>query len=209
MKLRNLLFAAIIALIANGASAGTIVGSKHDFSTTGWAGGQICVACHAPHNNNNASGSLLWNHAQTSATFTLYGSPTLNATMAQPGGVSKLCLSCHDGTVALDSFGGNTGTSLITASARVGTDLGNDHPIGFTYDATLVTNDGGLKAITSPANIGAGGAKTGTIESNLLVGGKMECSSCHDVHNTNTAVTAALLKISNSGSALCLTCHSK
>jgi predicted CXXCH cytochrome family protein len=186
-----------------------IGGSKHDFSTTGWSGGQICVACHAPHNNTNAAGSVLWNHALTTATFTLYSSPTMNATGAAVGGVSKLCLSCHDGTVALDSFGGNTGTTFINASANLGNNLTNDHPIGITYDGALVTADGGLKAITSAANIGPGGAKTGTIDSNLLAGGKVECSSCHDVHNTNTAVTANLLKITNAGSALCLTCHTK
>jgi predicted CXXCH cytochrome family protein len=125
------------------------------------------------------------------------------------GGVSKLCLSCHDGTVAIDSFGGTTGTNNITGASKLGTDLTNDHPIGITYDAALVTGDGGLKAITSAANIGPAGAKTGTIDSNLLNLGKVECSSCHDVHNTNTAVSANLLKITNSGSALCLTCHVK
>lgn len=210
---RKLITAAIAAAAAFGAmsaTGATIVGSAHDFSASGWSGGQICIACHAPHNNLNAAGSLLWNHALTTATFTLYSSPTMNAgAPGQPAGTSKLCLSCHDGTVALDSFGGNTGTSFVTGTANLGTNLGNDHPIGIHYDATLVSADGGLKAITSPANIGPGGVKTGTIESNLLYSGKVECSSCHDVHNTNTAITAALLKISNASSALCLTCHIK
>lgn len=210
---RNYIRAAIAAAAALGAlsaSGGTIVGSKHDFSTNGWAAGQICIACHAPHNNLNATGSLLWNHAMTTATFTLYASPTMQAGAAgQPAGTSKLCLSCHDGTVALDSFGGNVGTSFIGGSEKLGTDLSNDHPVGITYDAALVTADGGLKAITSAANIGPGGVKTGTIASNLLYAGKVECSSCHDVHNTNTAVTSGLLKIGNASSALCLTCHVK
>ena len=166
------------------------------------------MACHAPHKNNNTTG-LLWNHAQTSTVFTLYSSSTLNAGMVQPAGVSKLCLSCHDGTVALDSFGGNTGTNFIPSGDNLGTSLANDHPIGFTYDAALVTADGGLRATTSAANIGPGGATTGTIASNLLIGGQVECASCHDVHNTKNAVTAKLLKISTAGSALCLTCHAK
>ena len=66
----------------------------------------------------------LWNHKVTTATYTLYSSPTLKATLSQPTHYgSKLCLSCHDGTVALDSFGGNTGTTFIDSSNSVGTDL--------------------------------------------------------------------------------------
>lgn len=195
------------------AAIGTVVGSKHDFSTTGpnatykGTGTQVCVYCHAPH--ASTSTTPLWNHASTAASFTLYTSSTLNATMAQPAGVSKLCLSCHDGTVAVDSFGGATGTKLVTGSPLLGTDLSNDHPIGFTYDAALVTLDPGLRAITTAATIGTG--NTGTIESKMLFAGKMECASCHDVHNSTsgTAVEAKLLKITTVGSALCTTCHIK
>jgi predicted CXXCH cytochrome family protein len=136
-------------------------------------------------------------------------SSSLNATTAQPGGVSKLCLSCHDGTVAVDSFGGSTGTILATGAVLLGTDLSNDHPIGFTYDAALVSADPGLRAITTAATIGTG--NTGTIESKMLFAGKMECASCHDVHNSTsgTAVEAKLLKITTVQSALCTTCHIK
>jgi hypothetical protein len=204
--------AAASMLLAAPAAMAAITGSAHDFSANGWSNGQICVACHAPHNNNNLAGSLLWNHALTAAGFTLYTSPTLNAVAGQPTGVSKLCLSCHDGTVAIDSFGGATGINFVGGAAKVGPDLSNDHPISITYDAALVTADGGLKAIASTANIGPGGAKTGTIDSNLLNGGKIECSSCHDVHNTNVANATPgtdMLKITSAGSALCLTCHNK
>lgn len=189
------------------AAPGSIVGSVHDLAP---AGGQVCIYCHAPH-NTNATVGVLWNHALTTATFTLYASPTMNAVPSQPAGTSKLCLSCHDGTVAIDSFGGATGTSFTTGSKNLGTDLSNDHPIGFTYDAALVTADPGLKAITTTANIGVGGVSTGTIASNLLKGGKVECASCHDVHNSasGTAVQSKLLRITNAGSALCLTCHAK
>ena len=37
----------------------------------------------------------------------------------------------------------------------------------------------------------------------------MECASCHDVHNTASASNQNLLLISNTASALCLTCHNK
>ena len=109
MKLTRSIGATLLVAGASLASAGTIVGSAHDFSGQGWSGGQICVPCHTPHKANiTVADAPLWNHALTAATFTLYSSPTLNATLTQPGGGSKLCFSCHDGTVAINSFGGTT-----------------------------------------------------------------------------------------------------
>lgn len=194
------------------AGAGTIVGSAHDFAGQAWSGGQICIACHAPHNTAVIADAPLWNHASSVATYTVYAntSGTLQATVGQPGSTSKLCLSCHDGTVAVNSFGGTTGTTLLTGGKNVGTVLTNDHPIGFTYDAALVTADGALAPITTALTIGSGTkTKAGTIASNLLYGGKMECASCHDVHNTFTAATGKMAKVSMASSALCTTCHIK
>jgi predicted CXXCH cytochrome family protein len=196
---------------AMGASAGTIVGSAHDFSAQGWASGQICLPCHTPHKaNTTVADAPLWNHALSTAVYTLYASPTMDATLAQPGGVSKLCLSCHDGTVAINSFGGTTGTTFIGTGAKIGPDLRGEHPIGFTYDAALSTADGALKnPATASVTIGAGAqTKTGTIAATVLYGGKLECASCHDVHNTFTN-GGSLLKVSSAGSAICITCHSK
>lgn len=199
------------------AAIGSIVASKHDFSASGpnatYKGTttQVCIYCHAPH--NTSSTSLLWNRAANAATYTLYTNSTMNATTGQPGAISKLCLSCHDGTIAIDSFGGATGTKMVTGSPLLGTDLSNDHPIGFVYNAALVTADPGLRAVSTAATIGTG--NVGTIESKMLVGtagaATMECSSCHDVHNSTsgTAVEAKLLKITTVNSALCTTCHAK
>ncbi len=223
-KLLKSVLGVSLAVAGLAAGAGTIVGSKHDFSTQAWTtNGQLCVACHAPH--NTALGlTVLWNHTLSTATYTMYNnafSSTINGTVAAaPAGVSKLCLSCHDGTVAVNSFGGATGAVSIAASANLGTNLTNDHPIGITYDAALVTADGALWPIATTANIGTGGTKTraGTISSNLLYNGSIECASCHDVHNTFTVpfatagtsgTTNKLVKISMVGSALCLTCHDK
>lgn len=203
--------AALLLIGTGGSLAGTLAGSAHDFSGQGWAGGQICLPCHTPHRSNIAvADAPLWNHALTSATFTLYTSPTLNATMTQPGGGSKLCFSCHDGTVAINSFGGTTGATVIADTAKVGPDLRSEHPIGFVFDTALATADGSLKnPATTAVTIGAGAqAKTGTIASTLLYGGKMECASCHDVHNTFTNGTK-LLKVTSAGSAICTTCHAK
>lgn len=177
-------------------AAGTIVGSKHDLKAVAGTGGEICIVCHTPHNaNTTASEAPLWNHTLTEASYTLYASPTLNATaITQPTGVSKLCLSCHDGTVAPDAFTDHAGTTTIAAAGNLGVDLKKSHPVSFTYDDAMAAAD---KELTLPSTLPAG----------WVNGGKFECSSCHDVHN-KTGFSAMLLK-ENTASALCLTCHTK
>ncbi len=208
-QIKLTMMAVLTMMVAQSAFSQTIVGSKHDFSTQVWntsVGGQICIVCHTPHNAITMPEAPLWNHQNTSTVFTLYSSAissTMNATTAQPAGNSKLCLSCHDGTVALENFGATTtGTHFIAGAYNLGSALSNDHPISFTYDAALATLDGGLK---NPAT--ATGVGTGTIAATMLFAGKMECASCHDVHNT--AGLPKLLIKSNTTSALCLTCHVK
>ncbi len=190
---------------AGAALAQGISGTAHDFSAETWnTSGQLCIVCHTPHNADvSVSSAPLWNHAVTAATFTLYGSATLDATVGQPDGVSKLCLSCHDGTVAIDSYGGATGTTFMqpTDPGYVGTDISDDHPVSYVYDAALATADGGLYDPTTQ-NSGLGG----TIDQDMLFSTKVQCASCHNAHdNTN----APFLRKANSGSALCLTCHNK
>lgn len=211
---------ACLGLVLSGQSlAGTITNSAHDFSAQGFSGGEICVVCHTPHNSDTTViEAPLWNHTVTTSTFNMYSSGTLDATSTgQPGGVSKLCLSCHDGTVAIDSFGGATGTTFVSGPARVGNagNLNDDHPISITYDTALSQTDQGLHdPATKTVTIGAGGDKTrsGTVAQLMLSNGTVQCSSCHDVHN-NFAVPGApgtpLLKVSRAGSAICLTCHNK
>lgn len=204
-------------LTAGVANAGTIVGTLHDMSASGFTGGQICVVCHTPHNSDTTvTEAPLWNHAVTAQTFAMYSSPTFNATQdAQPTGASKLCLSCHDGVTAVDSFGGAVGTLLITGTKNLGTDLTNDHPISILYDTALSVADPGLyDPAVATVTIGAGGDKTltGTVAALMLPNGKVQCSSCHDVHNNFVGITVddqPLLKVSKAGSAICLTCHNK
>lgn len=208
------LFGAVWLLLAQSGWAGTITGSAHDFSQSAWAGGRICVACHAPHKSDTSiADAPLWNHNMSSATYTLYSSATLKATISQPGGNSKLCLSCHDGTVAVDSFGGTTGTTMISGNSNLTTDLKKSHPIGFTYDTALATSNGSLHdPATKSVTIGSGTqTKTGTVKSVLLYANKMECGSCHDVHNTFTVGGAGsgLVKVDQAGSKICLNCHNK
>jgi len=205
MKLFRFLFTLSFATAFATVGFGQILGTAHDFSGDAWnSSGEICIVCHTPHDGDlTVLESPLWNHEITSAVFTLYSGSTLDATLAQPSAESQLCLSCHDGTVALDSYGGTTGIIFITGGGLVGTDLSNDHPISFTYDAALVTADGGLHDPTTALSGMPGG---GTISDDLLFGGEMQCASCHDVHGTGFT---SLLRVDNAGSALCLTCHDK
>jgi len=196
---------ALSLLVLAAPAYAAISGSDHDFSGQGWSGGKICGVCHTPHNaDTSVAGAPLWNHEVTTATYTLYSSPTLDATVSQPEHyASKLCLSCHDGTVALDSFGGNMGSTFIDGDHNVGTDLSGMHPIGIVYDATLATTDGGLfNPLTTTTALGD------SINDDQLFGaGNLECASCHDVHNSNG--NEGLLRVNNDASALCLTCHDK
>ena len=187
----------------------SIVGSAHDLSARGWSGGRICRVCHTPHGaRTTVPHAPLWNHDTTQSAFVPYSSDTMDATPGQPTGVSKLCLSCHDGTVAIDSFGGQTGSDYMVGTARLGTDLTNDHPIAFTYDSALAAADGGL---VDPAHDGDTNPDTVGQRSPYLplFGGTMQCATCHDVHHTASVGHPALLIVDTEGSALCLTCHLK
>ncbi len=190
--------------------AADISGSKHDFSPSGsgqGAGlnsGGICNTCHGAHSPAEAGSGPLWGHEVTAQTFTPYADPggtidagDLSATM---GGVSKLCLSCHDGSVAIDAFGGGAGTVSITGTADVTNDLSDDHPISFTYDGALATADGELTIPISLNEVTVGGLP-------LFEGtGKMECATCHNVHD---GAATMFLRVANTNSDLCTTCHNK
>ena len=69
---------------------------------------EVCVFCHTPH-GADSSQTPLWNKTLAAKTYTVYTSKSLdaetilNASLDQPLGSSKLCLSCHDGAMALGS----------------------------------------------------------------------------------------------------------
>jgi len=189
-----------------------IAGTAHDFSTESWApsSNRGCGVCHTTHHSTPVTSAPLWHHETTVvAGYTLYDSPTFDgeSTITDPGASSRLCLSCHDGTVALENFGGITsGTSYIGESARIGgvtgSDMSTEHPISFDYTDALAISDGGLFQPTT-TNSGLGS----TIDNDMLFNSRMECASCHDVHNSYGV--QYLLKMSNVNSELCLTCHNK
>jgi predicted CXXCH cytochrome family protein len=204
----------IAPFMSGAATAGTIVGSAHDTRGESWnSTGEICIVCHTPHIFDGRPTQVpLWNHEITSATHDMYTSGTIDGSIdSSPTDHSLLCLSCHDGTVALDSFGGSSGSAYIGSGYRVGTDLTNDHPISIEYSDASADSDGALHPpTTTNTTIGSGAdTKSGSISELMTYQGKVQCTSCHDVHNKFTVASTPLLRRSMDGSELCLTCHAK
>ena len=139
---------------------------------------QVCVFCHTPHAATPGAVPL-WNRALSGATYTPYTSLSLDANaiqgqLDQPGGSSKLCLSCHDGTLALGNVNVLNGQGSVTQPGSVsipltgtgpggtmppgagastgytrnlGVDLTSDHPISLSYTSALATRDGELRPV--------------------------------------------------------------
>lgn len=206
----------LAALAGSGIGLAGISNTKHNLSVSGPGAyraaseTQLCVFCHMPHNANPAV--PLWNHALSAATYTPYGSTTLAAAApGQPTGSSKLCLSCHDGTVALGSvhnmpFGKLTpGTvsgleALLTGAANLGTDLRDDHPVSFTYDSGLAASN---TELVDPVVL------TGKIRPDS--NNQLQCTSCHDPHSETYPkfLLTGFTDGAGYGSPLCRTCHNK
>ena len=206
-KMKNALFVLIVLIAAAVAAQASIVGSAHDFSKKGWGSNEICIFCHGSHGgmsggsgsspgggggaspkggsgSNGVPGMPAWNHQMSTATYTLYRSSSLKGMPEQPRGPSKLCLSCHDGTVAVDSYNGRNGTNFITGRANLGTDLSGNHPISIRWNQQ--PNKEGLPAYD----------------------GYLECNTCHDPHNGSPQYPK-MLRAQLAGSVLCLSCHAR
>lgn len=262
--------------------AGTsIKQTKHNLGRTNVVGSnffdgtdEICVFCHTPHGSaGDASAAPLWNRKLAApATYTTYtqtGSSTLEGTVQPVGSVSLACLSCHDGTQAMNANyngpGAGAGAGYIASAAGgyssasnatlmngtwsafgtlnmpaeiayIGTDLRNDHPIGIPFcgdsaitgagnTVTINCPNDGFKATsvkTKPMNsiqvfwVDTDGNATRNKEdmklfpdnrgASIVSAANVECASCHDPH---TAANPTFLRVSNSGSGVCLTCHAK
>ncbi len=187
--------------------AQSIVNTVHNLSVTGPGNikanteSEICVFCHTPH--TSAAKSPLWNRRDPGLTYTLYNntvSSTLQANPGQPDGSSILCLSCHDGTIALGNVLSRSreisfarGMNLLTTDKNsLGKDLSNDHPVSFQYNSSLAAMDPELK---DPAAI---------LKPVKLEDGKVQCTSCHDPHKN---LFGDFLLVTTENSLLCLTCH--
>lgn len=162
-----------------------------------------CLYCHAPHGGQTAPAPL-WNQQLSVQTYTMYGSSTFHQTAQQPplGSPSKLCLSCHDGTVAPGqtvSFGQLNMSGAIKSTSRFGTDLTSSHP--FSLRTPLVD--------TPDVNALLFAATPRTADPAVkLVKGSIECTSCHQPHfQAIDKIVQKFLVREGAGGMLCLACH--
>jgi predicted CXXCH cytochrome family protein len=197
--------AAALTFVSFPSFAGTIVGSQHDLSGQGWGTNEICIFCHTPHNAKSPQLAPLWNHESTTATYTLYSSPTMDQTPLHPRTPSKHCLSCHDGTVAIDSYGSRTGSNFmpgtpgVPGSVNLGTDLSDDHPVSVYWDHQTYN----------------GGNPTCALECHTVFEPDampfyqryLECATCHEPHNKYPH--PKFLRRPLAGSEICQICHGK
>jgi hypothetical protein len=186
------------------------------------------VQCHTPHNANVGEGfenTPLWNRKISNLNaFTPYSSPTMTETPpSRPSNISLICLSCHDGTGASSATNPATGdhhallnypkggggyTAACTKchftpptgalyspalTTMAGPDLSNDHPISMSYPT-------GNPKFNPPTDALKGW------EDLKLYNGKVECPTCHAVHDPTIV---PFLRTSNAGSAMCIKCHNK
>ncbi len=194
MKIKRTdLIASLLIMVASGSAATALTeGSPHDLSAV--TGGNTCGFCHTPH--GALSGTPLWNHKLSSAVYKIYQSSSLEAKVGQPTGSSKLCLSCHDGTVALtETVGGGSrsGTYITPGGANLGTDLSDDHPISFVYSSALSAQDIQIRPPSAlPEQL------------KLDRAGELQCTTCHNPHEN---LYGNFLVMSNRRSAMCVACH--
>ncbi len=184
------------------AGGDTIVSSKHDLSVTG--GGrvrsatetQVCIFCHVGHGQGPGG-----NRPELRSDYTPYASSTLTSAMsASPTGASRICLSCHDGTIALgetvasgtiEVLGAGPGGRIPEGDANLGTDLRKTHPVSF------------VPRPSPKYHPPEGGAVK------LDRSGQLQCTSCHDPHREAAdPERKKFLVQQNRHSALCVSCHS-
>lgn len=206
------------------ASAG-ISNTKHNLSSTGPGsvhfsdtGVDMCRFCHMPHNADTSRGTL-WARAAptgtafTSPTATSDGTPLL-ATNGALGVASQKCLSCHDGTVALNTTVNKFGAINIVASSIAGgntsnvggniflrgtmqyADLNGQHPVGIPFAHTAGSAavnaqygspslSGCLDGATMCVTGASGGGAYLKLFGTAVTDARLECGSCHEPHKEN------------------------
>jgi len=216
MKPLLILVAVISAVTVNfrplHAERGTsVVNTPHNLSTSGGGGahnikssveGRVCIYCHAPHHATSVT--PLWSRQLSDKSYNLYQPANMVATLQQPREPSRLCLSCHDGTIALGLLAGNymLDPSLPSLGAlpfepnprlnsNLGTDLSDDHPISFAYIQKPELQD--------PSLLKAQGLR---LDKDSFV----ECNTCHNPHN-NVNGNFLVKNVDSQHDALCTSCH--
>ena len=211
MNKRNIFILIMAVLLDHGSFAhgATILTSKHNLSTTGTGElkasteSRVCIFCHTPHNARRDI-PYLWNRSNQTTNYTPYQSSTMYASVGQPTGASKLCLSCHDGTIAMGAvlsrpdeiqFLGGIRYLPAQRSSYLGTDLSDDHPVSFHYESS--TDLGNAELVNAAAL---------PLEIKLDEGGQLQCTACHNPHDDTWG---NFLVMSNQFSRLCTGCHIK
>ncbi|MDG5470005.1 cytochrome c3 family protein [Deltaproteobacteria bacterium IMCC39524] len=162
----------------------------HDF------GGLIADPCGACHSVHNAVGGSSLSSNDVPAITSVYNSPTMDHSILVDtvnNCDAPLCLACHDGAFARANVSVDIADIIEGNVSDITTDLSNDHPVGFIYDASL---DDEIKEPTDEhvhVTFGPGY-------------NEMWCSTCHNVHNNTYP---PFLNMPNDGSALCFECHIK
>lgn len=250
MESKKIFIAALAALAFNAGMAAAapvypLTGTKHDLSSTGTGtyraasgdpaqGGttEKCIFCHTPHSGNTEA--PLWNRASYLETYQTYTSdvlaglgggsgywPAEDPATGQPHSKTRICLSCHDGTIALGSvvnmpsnipdtfteiqmFGG-VDKIQQSAPGYIGLNLRDDHPVAIKHDsgkdAELVP---GVSVDLGKVRLyQASGGKAVVVYADQSY---VECTSCHNPHNNEFG---KFLIETNRNSALCLRCHTK
>ena len=161
---------------------------------------EVCFFCHTPHSSKPRIS--LWNKRNSGVMYMPYTSSTIKSAPGQPNGSAVLCLSCHDGTIALGSVVSRYedvplvgGVSVMPqGKANLGTDLSDDHPISIIYDASLSSLNSEL---VDPAIL------AGPVH---LENDRLQCTACHNPHQD---LYGNFLTETNRNSDLCVTCHQK
>lgn len=220
---------AVAALVAPLAVYAAIANSRHDMAsgstTTGPKSGgatptdQTCIFCHSPH--KVARQSLLWNRIPTGDYGFTANQVTQKGTAypvaAAVNSETKACLSCHDGTSALNSLanpgpgGAPTMTSNVVGAAYdiVGTTIDTNHPVSMPYPTT--GSDPEYLATVAAACTNASGVCTAGSANIQLYGTvapyRIECGSCHEPHGRYA--NAFFLRETTATSTICKACHVK
>ena len=202
-----------------GTQQGSVVSTVHNLSVSGpgevrsLTETQVCKFCHIPH--NALEPEPLWGHALSQVPS--YQVPPLRSQgggpAPQPDGSSRLCLSCHDGTVALGEIAGQARPIEMAGARRLGpgrpgflgTDLSGSHPISF------VISDFGTGDPLSDQDIGL--KPLSVIRTDSLVRldaqNKMQCTTCHDAHADRYYQEGKVPRfwVAPTVSEVCLSCH--
>lgn len=197
-----------------------IINTPHNLAVSGGGGAhgikstsetRICIFCHTPH--HAVSDGPLWSRQVPAAELytQLYTSDTLTVTTKPPRSLSRLCLGCHDGTIALGQLTGgykpapdlknikdyNSAETDPDLKSWLDSDLSDDHPISFVYPTPAQNSEINPKE-TLPAK--------GINLDHATDGDYVECTSCHDPHN-NQYGNFLVVNTATNQDALCTACH--